>query len=163
MRAGSQRQMYGNKKVEKSKLRGQLFLVNKLFLTLKRKDFVLFFVLFLFLENCAKYCLGQDPESEPNLYQSRNNWNRNKSLPILCYFCFWKTVLNIVWIRIRNRNQIFTKVVITGTATNHYPTTLVFRSIISQCGSGGPNPAFYLNVDLKTQIQYFILTWIRRL
>jgi len=64
-------------------------------------------------------------------------------------------VLNIVWIRIRNWNQIFSYVVITGTVTNHYPTTLVFRSIISQCGSEDPDPVFYLNVDTEIVIRFF--------
>ncbi len=54
----------------------------------------------------------------------RGNFLGNKMLLTLKrqnfvqFFCFWKNVLNIVWIRIwsRNRNQNFSKVG-TGTAT----------------------------------------------
>jgi hypothetical protein len=41
-------------------------------------------------------------------------------------FCFWKTVLDIVWIR--NRNQNISKVG-TGTATNHYGSTTLLRNL----------------------------------
>jgi hypothetical protein len=49
-------------------MRGQL-LRKKLLLTLKRQDFVKFF---LFFENCAKYCLDPEPEPEPEFFQSRS-------------------------------------------------------------------------------------------
>jgi hypothetical protein len=48
---------------------------NKLLLTLKRQDFVQFFL--CFWKTVAKYCL--DPVPEPKLFQSRNR-NCNKSL-----------------------------------------------------------------------------------
>ncbi len=43
-------------------------------------------------------------------------------------FCCWKTVLDIVWIRNRNRNQNYSKVG-TRTTTNHYGSTTLLRNL----------------------------------